>query len=144
MPQPGDREPCSLARLMLVMLYDGVIMVGILILAAALASPFDQGNQQAGRDPLFTAYLVAAWFAYLVVCWRRAGMTVGMRAWKVRISGTGGHPPGWRACFIRFGASLLSALALGAGFWAMLFDVERRSWHDRLSETRLYLDAGSH
>ncbi|MDX1459828.1 MAG: RDD family protein [Xanthomonadales bacterium] len=130
-------QPAGLIRQLAVMIYDGVVLLGVLMLAAALASPFDSGNQQAGRDAVFTAYLALAWFAYLAWCWRRGGMTVGMRAWKVRIISQTGDRPSWKQCFTRFVVSLLSALCLGAGYLWIWMSPERLSWHDRASRTRL-------
>ena len=90
----------------------------------------------AGRDPLYTIYLAAAWFGYLGWCWRR-GMTLGMRAWGVRLVSEPGGRPTWGRCLVRFAVSLLSAASAGAGFWWALFDPGRRTWHDRASATAL-------
>ena len=136
-PVQTERErPCGLLRLLLVILYDGVILLGLLLLAAALASPFDSGHQQALRDPGFTLYLLAVWFAYLSVCWRNGGMTIGMRAWRVRLQAGPGRP-GWGQCVLRFLVSLISAACAGFGFLWMLWDRDKRSWHDMASKTRL-------
>jgi uncharacterized RDD family membrane protein YckC len=64
-------------------------------------------------------------------------MTVGMRAWKVRIMDHRGGAPGWGKCLLRFLVSLVSAAAAGIGFLWMLVDAEKRTWHDRASGTRL-------
>ena len=37
------------------------------------------------KDWAYTLYLLVVWFLYLAWCWRKGGMTVGMRAWRVRI-----------------------------------------------------------
>ncbi len=119
------------------MLYDALVVVALWMLATALALAVGIEDRVATKDPAFTLYLAAIWFAYLAWCWRMGGMTVGMRAWRVRIQDEHGQRPGWGRCTLRFFASLLSALPAGAGFaWALLDD-DRRSWHDRISRTRL-------
>lgn len=141
--QPGvtPNTRCGLARRLAAIGYDTVIVIGLLLIATAAASPFDAGNQQALRDPLFTLYLLAVWFIYLALCWKRGGMTVGMRAWKIVLLGDRGEP-GWLDCSVRFAVSLVSAVTLGAGFWWSLTDPQRRCWHDIASGTGLYLRAG--
>jgi len=139
--QTPEFAPCGLGRRCLVMLYDGLIVVALLMLAAAVALPLDRGQQQAGVDFLYTTYLLGVWFLYLAWNWRRAGMTLGMRAWRVRLLAEDGKPLGWFRCAIRFGVSLASFAVLGAGFAWSLADPRRRCWHDRASRTRLVMVA---
>lgn len=138
--QPVASQPnrCGLARRMGAILYDSLIVTGLLLIAAAAASPFDQGNQQALRDPVFTLYLIFVWYLYLSLCWKYLGMTVGMRAWRLRIISDDQETVTWKSSAIRFAVSLLSASCAGLGFLWSLFDPEKRCWHDRLSRTGLY------
>jgi uncharacterized RDD family membrane protein YckC len=130
------RPPCGLGRRVLVMIYDGVIMIALWLLATGAALLAGSGRVTAGQDVLFTAYLLLVGFLYLAWCWRK-GMTVGMRAWRVSIEREDGLPPGWGACLLRFAVSLLSAACLGLGFVWSLFDPHKRTWHDLASGTRL-------
>lgn len=139
-PEPENMQPrtapCGLGRRLLVMLYDSLIVIALLLLATGLALLAGSGAVTAGRDGLFTAYLLLTWFLYLAWCWRK-GMTVGMRAWRVVIEREDGSTPGWGACLLRFAVSLVSAACLGLGFAWSLFDPRQRTWHDRASGTRL-------
>lgn len=119
------------------MLYDGLVVIALLLLATALALLAGSGQVIAGRDPLFTLYLLVVWFFYLAWCWRNGGMTVGMRAWKIMISSDKGGKPGWGQCALRFLVSLGSAACLGVGFAWSLFEPQKRTWHDLASRTRL-------
>ena len=141
-PDKNGKQTCGLFRLLLVIIYDGVILLGLLLIGAALASPLDSGNQRALRDPVFTIYLAGIWFTYLAVCWRHGGMTLGMRAWRVKLYSASGRPD-WAQCALRFGVSLLSAASAGLGFAWMLVDREKRTWHDMASNTRLVRWHGS-
>jgi len=119
------------------MVYDAVVIVALLMLATMLAMLAGLGEKTAMKDPAYTAYLVLVWFFYLAWCWCRGGMTVGMRAWRVRIADEQGQKPGWGKAAVRFLASLLSAAPVGLGFFWSLIDPGKRTWHDILSSTRL-------
>ena len=94
-------------------------------------------GQIALRDPVYTLYLFLIWFFYIAGCWSLGGMTVGMRAWKIRIEDVDGNRPDWKKSSIRFFVSLLSAAAAGAGFLWSITDRQNRCWHDMASSTRL-------
>lgn len=119
------------------MVYDAMVVVALLMLAAMLAMLAGLGEQTAMKDPAYTIYLVLVWFFYLAWCWNKGGMTVGMRAWRVRIEDKHGQKPGWGISAVRFLASLISAAPAGLGFLWSLFDSDKRTWHDILSGTRL-------
>ena len=131
-------RPCSLWRRLLVMLYDATAVIALLMAATALAMLAGFRELSVVRDPVYAIYLFAVWFGYLGWCWHRGGMTLGMRAWRVRIAREGGGRPGWGRCLARFLLSLASAGAAGAGFLWSLVDARQRTWHDRISGTRLY------
>ena len=64
-------------------------------------------------------------------------MTLGMRAWKVKLITDQGQAVGWKQSASRFGFSLLSVALLGGGFIWSLFDHHGLTWHDHLSHSRL-------
>ena len=133
----NDIVPCGLLRRLAIMLYDALVVLALLIVAAALAMAVGFDSATALKDWGYTLYLLTVWFFYLAWCWRKGGMTVGMRAWRVRIQNESGDFPGWGQCLLRFVTSLLSAAVAGAGFIWSLFDSRKRCWHDILSRTRL-------
>ena len=116
--------------------YDAVAVIALMMAVTALALLTPLRHQTALKDPLPTLLLLLTWFLYLAWCWR-AGMTVGMRAWRVRLVFDDGEKPGWTRCLLRFTISLASAATLGLGFVWSLFNAERRSWHDLASRSRL-------
>lgn len=134
---PAAQRPCGLGRRLLVMAYDAVAVLALLMLVTALAMLAGFRELSVLEDPLYSAGLAASWFLYLGWCWRRGGMTLGMRAWRVRIERLEGGRPRWGQCIARFLVSLLSAGAAGMGFLWSLFDRRRLCWHDLLSGTRL-------
>jgi uncharacterized RDD family membrane protein YckC len=125
------------------MMYDGVILFGLLILASAIALPFGSIEKTAFQDFWFTLWLILICFIYLGSCWHYGGMTVGMRAWKVRLVRGDGGVVSWPRCLLRFLAGLVSFAAFGLGiFWALL-DKKNRSWHDLLADTILIKQFGA-
>ena len=129
-------RPCSLGRRLMVMVYDTLVVIALLLIAAAAVLPLG-GEQSAGKNSLYTLYLLLVWFSYLGWCWTRGGQTLGMRTWKVRLTGTDKQSVTTGMALARFAVSLLSAVALGLGFWWSLFDRQKRCWHDMASNTCL-------
>ncbi len=138
-PLQAKPEPvyCPLTRRLLAMLYDAVILLGLLLLASATALPFGDVHKLALRDFWFTLWLLAVCFVYLGACWRYGGMTVGMRAWKIKlVSGTDKFIS-WPRCLLRFSIAAISLAAFGLGIFWSIFDLKNRSWHDLAAATVL-------
>ena len=65
-----------------------------------------------------------------------SGQTVGKKVMNIRvISFTTGGPAGFGAAAIRYFARFLSAIPLLLGYFWMLWDAEKQTWHDKLSTT---------
>ena len=119
------------------MMYDAVIILGLLIVASAVALPFGNVNKIAFQDFWFTLWLLVVCLTYLTVCWRYGGMTVGMRAWKVRLCSDDERFVSWPRCLLRSLVGLVSLVVFGLGiFWALI-DRKNRGWHDLAAGTVL-------
>ncbi len=135
---PGpDRIYCPLPRRLLAMLYDTIILLGLLMLASAVALPFGNTEKVALRDFWFTLWLLFVCFAYLGGCWRYGGMTVGMRAWRIKLVNDNDQPVSWPGCLLRFFVGVLSVSAFGLGILWALVDKKNRGWHDLAARTLL-------
>ena len=130
-------QPASFWRRLMSMLYDLPVVVVLWMLATAIAMAMGMENRTAGKDPWYTVGLLLIWFGYLGWSWTRGGMTLGMRAWKLRIETSEGKNPDWSRCLLRFALSGLSWAAAGLGYLWMLIDRDGLTWHDRLSQTRI-------
>jgi uncharacterized RDD family membrane protein YckC len=64
------------------------------------------------------------------------GQTLGKRALGIRvIDFKAGGPIGYGRGLLRFVARLLSALVFGLGYFWMLWDPEKQTWHDKIAGT---------
>jgi len=126
---------------------DALIVNGILALASAAFALFF--TAVLGEDHVPTpAILVGAgaWAligsAYLVVFWGLVGQTPGMRLLGLKLKTAGGGRPTGRQSRLRLVWLVLSAIPLGAGLLAILFDERRRGWHDRHAGTEVVYTIG--
>jgi uncharacterized RDD family membrane protein YckC len=129
-----DTAP-GFARRMAACLYDALALTAV-EMAAAAGWVAVAGQAVAPGDAAFQLYLLGVAALFFCGFWRR-GETLGMRAWKLRVVGPDGQPPGWGRALGRFGAAIVSWAVVGMGFLWILVDADRLAWHDRLSGTRL-------
>jgi uncharacterized RDD family membrane protein YckC len=142
----GSTQPANLSVRLAAMVYDGFLLFGIecavtaIVVAARAAvlggAPIVASGRAAGGLTLQLPLLIA-WILFFCWFWTRSGQTLGMQTWRLRIETAEGRLPGWRAALMRLGGAVISTLCLGAGYWWMLLDAEKLTWHDRLSGTRV-------
>ena len=81
-------------------------------------------------------FVYALWLVgYFVSFWSTTGQTPGNRLMRIRVTDANGAKLRPRRALARFGALLLAALPLFAGFLLILVDDRRRGLHDRLVRT---------
>lgn len=121
-------------RYLAVLFYDSLLLFSVLFFATGLFQWLTQGN-----SPLiiFRIYLLIIWFGYFAWPWLRCGQTLGMTAWRIQLQTTDGKPLGWQHVSKRFFMAGVSWLVLGMGFFWVLVDKQRRTWHDLASHTQL-------
>ena len=141
------------------MLYEGVLLFGILFIAGWLFSTLtQQRNAMTLRQPL-EVWLFLVLGIYYIWCWTHGGQTLPMKTWHMRVVTKDGSPlTPWRAllryllAWMWFVPGLAVAKAIDANGWMLvlpsllnfliwaataLFDKERQFLHDRLAGTRL-------
>ncbi|MFT5032827.1 MAG: putative RDD family membrane protein YckC [Bacteroidia bacterium] len=134
------------------MVYDALLLFALLCMATLLAVlvtgqidttiPEASSTVMHKADPLvsgwkFQLYLLAVAMGFYCVFWRKNGQTLGMQAWRIQIQTAEGGTPGWGQCIVRCVAAIVSFAFAGLGYWSIWLDKENRSWHDRLSRTRV-------
>jgi uncharacterized RDD family membrane protein YckC len=156
---PREAAPPTIRRRLAALVYEALILFGIVFLAGLL---FGTLTQQ--RNGLTHRDLLAAWIAfvvglYFVWCWTHGGQTLPMKTWRLRVVASDGSPVGAIRALMRYFAAwlwFLPPLALhpllhlslpatlsAAAVWFVLwpaaarFNAERQFPHDRLAGTRI-------
>ncbi|MCG8427498.1 MAG: RDD family protein [Chromatiales bacterium] len=135
----------NLLRRLAAILYDLLLVAGLLMLATALVTiPVDlflgqEAAGQLGDNLLFRLWLLAVPPAFFIGFWRLGGQTLGMHAWRMKMVSVTAERVSWGQATLHFFAALLSWLPFGLGFFWSLFEPEHRTWHDKLSGTRMVM-----
>lgn len=127
----------SLLRRLGAMLYDGLLVLALLLLGNV---PFVALRGGESVDPYTATHqltLLLITVVFFVGFWARYGRTLGMQSWGLQLEDETGAVPNLGRCCVRFVAALLSWAPAGLGFLWQLVDRDGLTWHDRLSGTRL-------
>jgi uncharacterized RDD family membrane protein YckC len=143
MPGNADNHSppaATLVRRLLAVLYDALLLIGILFVASIFAIALNHGNAIEPSHPAYPAYLVyliSIAFLFYGWFWTHGGQTLGMKTWKLRLLNEGNGTVSWKQALIRYCVAMLSWASCGLGFLWSLADRDRRTWHDIASDTRL-------
>lgn len=124
-------------RLLGVMLYDIMLLVSVLMVAAALAVAFNGGEAIGANNPFFFIYLIGVAFVFYGWFWTHGGQTLGMRAWQVYLISGNNTGISWQQAFLRFVVGIFSWLPVGLGYWWLWLSPDKLSWHDIASGSYL-------
>lgn len=130
-------ENCRFLRRMGAILYDGLLLISVLLFATIPAVFFTGGEAVESGNMVLQIYLFLISLSYFIIPWKIKGQTLGMQSWKIKLVQDSGDPATWSQVIKRSLYAILSWIAVGAGFLWSLFDRERLAWHDRLSGTKL-------
>ncbi len=137
-------------RRLLALFYDMWPVVAMWFLVSAMFTVAYTLSGHGARENIapFSPLQWLLWFccwlttgAYAVMSWGRGGQTLGMRPWRLRVVAADGGRPTRVALVKRYLIGNVSLLLGGLGFWWAWFDHDKRTWHDRVSGTRLVQDA---
>ncbi|MNO81526.1 RDD family protein [compost metagenome] len=144
----GDFAPAGLLRRCAAMFYDFLLCVALLMVVTLayqqgllrliygserLKQIADQGGLIG--DPLLSSLLFLSLFAFFAKFWTHSGQTLGMQVWGVRVQNPDGTAISLMQALLRFVIAIASWLCLGLGYLWMLWDKDKRTWHDRYSES---------
>lgn len=139
LPAPG------LPRRLGAILYDSMLLLGVLIAGAAVAELLVgfAGGEVSGLDPVwYGLYQFWLWGLlpglFFIYFWIHGGQTLGMKAWRLRVIREDGLSLDINDGFTRYLLGWLSLLVFGLGFLWSLWP-PHRAWHDKGSATRLAL-----
>ncbi len=132
---PDQLVPASLIKRLAAMLYDSLLVIALWMLVGFIGVALNDG--EAAQGPFFKSALFLITFLFFAGFWTRGGQTLGMQAWRIRIQTIDGHSISWMQALIRFFMAMVSALFAGLGYVWILIDKDKRSWHDRYSDTQV-------
>lgn len=130
--------PALIGWRLLALVYDFFPVLGLWMVVAAVFVALHHDAITGGL--LGALEFIALWLvtaAYAVTSWRYGGQTLGMRPWRLRVVAADGGAASWRALVVRYAVGNLSLLLGGLGFWWAWLDRDGRTWHDRVSGTRV-------
>lgn len=108
----GEAVP-SLRRRLLAMVYEGVLLFGVVFISGYLFSALTR-YRGSPDSPLRYGFQLAVFGAiglYFVWCWRASGQTLPMKTWKFRLTGTAGAPLTRLRCWGRYTLAWIGPLA---------------------------------
>jgi len=127
-----------LIRRIAAMLYDGLLVLALLFIATLPFIALRGGEPVEGNENLvYRVVLGLVIYVFFVGFWMRSGRTLGMQSWRLQLETTAGGDIGFASANIRFFAAIVSWLPAGLGFLWSLWDKDRLTWHDRLSDTHI-------
>ncbi len=129
--------PPGLFRRLGALVYDAVLLAGVLFAATLAILPLRGGVAFHPHDPVYLAYLLGVGFVFFGWFWTHGGQTLGMRAWKIRLVAGGGAPLTWKHAALRYVCAWVSLGLFGLGYFWVWIDRHKRGWHDLASGTRV-------
>jgi uncharacterized RDD family membrane protein YckC len=128
-------RPASLFRRLAALFYDSLLLLALWFVATALLLPLSGGEAIHSSNPLLTTYLLFVSFFFYGWFWMHGGQTLGMRSWRLQLRNLREGPITWWQALLRFLVAIPAAGLLGLGYFWMLVDRRKLTWHDRYSET---------
>jgi len=137
----------SLMRRMAALIYDLFLLFAITLTYGGLLTIIKiifngTENLEAVQPGLAEQLLsMAGWIialcGYYLICWRKQGQTLGMKAWRIRLQQADGSMASPEQCIQRCGLAPLSFLMLGIGYLWLLWPKASGCLHDILTQTQV-------
>jgi uncharacterized RDD family membrane protein YckC len=131
-----DATAAGLTRRLLAAVYDWLLVLAIMMVSSVPIVAVRDDAISPG-NPYYQLALAGVATIFFAGFWSFSGQTLGMRAWRLRLVQTNGQPARFSQCVFRFLCAIVSVAAAGMGFWWMLLDANRLTWHDRWSGTKI-------
>lgn len=144
----GQFPHAGLIRRLAAMFYDSLLSIALLMVVTLIYQQVAlrliygseklnalSQNGQLDIDPVLSTILLFSLFAFFAKFWTHNGQTLGMQVWGLRVQNKDGTAIDLWQALLRFFIAIFSWLACGLGYLWLLLDKEKRTWHDRYSES---------
>jgi uncharacterized RDD family membrane protein YckC len=134
--------PAGLFRRLGAALYDGLLLIALMMIVTACLLPLTHGEAITVRAfgmwaHAYQLLLLLVIFGFFGFFWTRKGQTLGMAAWRLHLERDSGGAVTWGDTAKRLLAACLSWAIAMLGYLWVLVDRDKRTWHDRLTHTRV-------
>lgn len=145
----GDFPTAGLSRRLAAIFYDFLLCIALLIIVTFIYKLIlmgfygqEQLKQMSDSgaldgDPLLSTVLFMSLFGFFAKFWTHNGQTLGMQVWGLRIQNKDGTAITLWQAMLRFLVAIGSWLLLGLGYLWVIWDKEKRTWHDIYSESQV-------
>ena len=139
--------PATLLRRLAGLVYDAFLLFAIslgygavLLILRAITADIDDASA-VYSSLLLKGAILSGWYVvlsgYYVICWRKQGQTLGMKAWRLRLQQPDGTLATPTQCWKRCLAAPLSLSCLGIGYLWCLLPPANQCLHDRYTGTEV-------
>ena len=145
-PQTPQFTPAPLWRRLAAMFYDTMLVMAMVMVISGLYHAvvnnwlLGQESAPTGFNPLLSTLLIFVVFFFFAHFWGKSGQTLGMQAWRLRLRSTDkGKNITLIQSLLRFMVAIPAIGLAGLGMLWMLIDKDKKTWHDRYSQTEVIL-----
>ncbi len=127
-------------RRILALVYDSLVVAGILLSFTLLLVIFNRGYAEPGSFISIVQLIVCVCvgpFFYSYFWLVNNGQTIGMQAWKIRLVSLNNSKLNAKQTYLRCLVSTLSFVCFGIGYFWILFNKNNLSWSDIVTKTRI-------
>jgi uncharacterized RDD family membrane protein YckC len=133
-PRPAGHAPATAGQDLTLYpraaFFDRLAALALDLVLVGIASAFLGFDRYRGPGPFFTLL-----FVYHVAFWSWKGTTLGGIICSLRVVRTNNAPMRFADALVRGLSGIFSMVALGIGYFWMLNDAERQTWHDKIAGT---------
>lgn len=119
------------------MVYDALLIIAMWMIISAVGTALNDGEAVTPGNPLLSSVLFIVLFMFYAKFWTHGGQTLGMRAWRLKIINLQSGQITLMQCMLRLIMGTVSLATCGLGYFWLLVDKDKLTWHDRFSYTRI-------
>ncbi len=135
----------SLLKRLLAFTYDLFILLALSMGYSALATLFMVAigiNDSGDYQPMHKSYWFGLGWMFSMIAfywffWMRAGQTIGMRTWRLKLVSRQEDSISHGQCLVRILVGPISLGLLGVGYLWCLINKNKAAWHDIASKTKV-------